>query len=129
MAMPFSQHYADYDGTLPRFRAAGVDVVSLTIQNMPGADLATATAYLARVRAEIARRADQLALCTSVAEIQAARVSGRLALLLNHQDGSPLGAMPEMVDLYHALGIRSAYWPTTARTSWATAAPSAPMRD
>lgn len=37
MAMPFSQHYADYDGTLPRFQAAGVDVISLTVQNMPAA--------------------------------------------------------------------------------------------
>lgn len=38
----------------------------------------------------------------------AARASGRLALLLNHQDGSPLGGMPEMVDVFHALGVRSA---------------------
>lgn len=108
MTMPFSEHYAEYDGTLPRFAAAGVDVISLTVQNMPGADIARAIAYLARVRAEIARRADRLALCTTVAEITAAHAAGRLALILNHQDGSPLGGMPEMVGVYHRLGIRTA---------------------
>ena len=57
MTMPFARHYAEYDLTLPRFHAAGVDVVSLTVQNMPGADLRAATLHLGRVRAEIARRA------------------------------------------------------------------------
>lgn len=108
MAMPFAQHYAEYDTTLPRFHAAGVDVVSLTVQNMPGADLRTAALYLGRVRAEIGRRADRMALCGTVDEILAAKASGRLALLLNHQDGSPLGGMPEMVEVFHALGIRAA---------------------
>lgn len=42
-----------------------------------------------------------------MAEVHAAKALGRLALL-NHQDSSPLGGMPEMVDLYYALGIRSA---------------------
>ena len=108
MTMPFSQFYAEYDLTLPRFHAAGVDVISLTIQNMPGADLRTATLYIGRVRAEIARRADRMLLCGTVADILAAKASGRLALILNHQDGSPLGGMPEMVALFHALGIRAA---------------------
>lgn len=108
MTMPFAQHYAEYDRTLPRFHAAGVDVISLTIQNMPGADLRTATLYIAHVRAEIARRADRMALCTTMPEVLAAKAAGRLALLLNHQDGSPLGGMTEMVEVYHALGIRAA---------------------
>ena len=108
MTMPFSEVYGEFDLTLPRFVAAGVDVISLTVQNLPGADIARATMHLARVRAGIAARSDRMMLCTSVTEIRRAKATGKLALILNHQDGSPLGGMPEMVEVYHRLGIRVA---------------------
>jgi membrane dipeptidase len=108
MTMPFSEVYGEFDVALPRFAAAGVDVISLTVQNLPGPGIARAVPYLARVRAGIARRADRMALCATVAEVRAAKGAGKLALLLNHQDGTPLGGMPEMVGVYHRLGIRVA---------------------
>ena len=107
MMLPFGAPWADYDTMLPRFHAAGIDIVSLTVQNQAGADLRTATTYLASIRAELARRSDQLAFCTDTRDILAAKASGRLAVILNHQDGTPLNGMPEMVEVYHALGIRT----------------------
>lgn len=106
MTLPWGAPWAKYDAVLPRFAGAGVGAITLTVQNLPGADLRTAVTYVAQVRAEIARRAGSMRLCTSVAEVRQARADGVLALVLQHQDGTPLGSMPEMVEVYHALGIR-----------------------
>lgn len=119
MTMPFSEIFGEFDVTLPRFAAAGADVISLTVQNMPGSEIGRAVPYLARVRARIAERADRLALCITVAEVHAAKAAGRLALLLNHQDGTPLGGMPEMVGIYHRLGIRVALLAYNAKNALA----------
>lgn len=106
MTLPWGAPWAHWDTVLPRFAGAGVGAITLTVQNLPGADLKTAVTYAATIRAGIARRADRMRLCTSVAEMRAAQADGVLALVLQHQDGTPLGSMPEMVEVYHALGIR-----------------------
>ncbi len=80
--------------------------LTLTVQNLPGADIRTAVSYVAKVRADIATRADRMRVCTSAAAIRQARADGVLALVLQHQDGTPLGGMVEMVEVYHALGVR-----------------------
>ena len=107
MATPWASPYAAYDDVLPRFASCGFGSMMLTVQNMPGASLQTAVTYAARVRAEIARRGDRLRLCQSVSEIRAAKAEGKLALVLQHQDGTPLGTMPEMVEVYRTLGVMS----------------------
>ena len=106
MTLPWGAPWAGYETVLPRFARAGIGVVTLTVQNLPGADLRTAIAYVAKVRADVARRADRMRICTSVAGIRQARADGVMALVLQHQDGTPLGGMAEMVEVYHALGIR-----------------------
>ena len=47
MTMPFGAPFAGYDTVLPRFAAAGVGAITLTVQNLPGADLKTAVTYVA----------------------------------------------------------------------------------
>jgi membrane dipeptidase len=106
MTLPWGAPWANYETVLPRFAGAGIGAITLTVQNLPGADLRTAVTYVAKVRAEVARRAGRMRICTTVAGIRQARADGVLALILQHQDGTPLGAMPEMVEAYHALGIR-----------------------
>lgn len=106
MTLPWGAPWAGWETVLPRFAGAGVGAITLTVQNLPGADLQTAVSYVAKVRASIARRADRMRLCTSAAEMRQARTDGVLALVLQHQDGTPLGSMVEMVEVYHALGIR-----------------------
>ena len=98
--------WANYDTVMARFTGAGVGAITLTVQNLPGADISTAVSYVAKVRADIARRADIMRVCTSAAAIRQARADGVLALVLQHQDGTPLGGMVEMVEVYHALGVR-----------------------
>ena len=106
MTLPWGAPWANYGTVLPRFAGAGVGAITLTVQNLPGADLKTAITYVAKVRADVVKRADRMRICTSAADIRRARADGVLALVLQHQDGTPLGSMPEMVEVYHALGIR-----------------------
>ena len=106
MTMPWGAPFADYETVLPRFAGAGIGAITLTVQNLPGAGIRTAISYLAKVRDEIASRAASMRLCTSAAAIRQARADGVLALVLQHQDGTPLGGMVEMVEIYHALGVR-----------------------
>ncbi len=106
MTMPWGAPWANYDSIIPRFVGAGVGAITLTVQNLPGADLRTAVTYVAKVRADIARRADYMRLCTSAADIRRARSDGVLALIFQHQDGTPLGSMVEMVEVFHTLGVR-----------------------
>ena len=102
--LPWGPGYAD-DGTLPRFHAAGVDLISLTVMG-PEAGLEGAMRQIARVRAHVAARADHLALCGSADEIEAARGSGRLGLVLNLQETAMLEGRLEMIQLYYDLGVR-----------------------
>ena len=106
MTLPWGAPWASYETVLARFASAGMGAITLTVQNLPGADIRTAVSYVAKVRADIAKRADRMRVCTSAAAIRQARTEGVLALVLQHQDGTPLGGMVEMVEVYHTLGVR-----------------------
>ena len=106
MTLPWGAPWANYDTVMARFGGAGMGAITLTVQNLPGADITTAVSYVAKVRADIATRAATMRVCTTAAAIRQARADGVLALVLQHQDGTPLGGMVEMVEVYHALGVR-----------------------
>ena len=42
-------------------------VITITVQNLPGADIRTAVSYVAKVRADVARRAARMRVCTRFA--------------------------------------------------------------
>lgn len=105
MTLPWEPGLPDWDATLPRYRAAGVDFVSLTVNDHAGT-LAGTMLHLADVRAQIRRRADHLVLAETVDDILAARRDGKLALGFHFQETDPLEGSLELVQVYYDLGVR-----------------------
>lgn len=92
--------------TLPRFHAAGVDHVSLTV----GVDLLGPESVLkemAPVLAMCAREPDKYVLAPDVDAIIAAKNAGKLALTFNLQGTNGVGGNIGMVEVFYRLGVRS----------------------
>jgi membrane dipeptidase len=93
-------------------RAAALDrrhavggFVSLTMSGDPSGP-AEALATIARTRARLAADPARFALATSAVAIREAHAAGRLAVGLNFQGASPVGADLDLVDAFAALGVR-----------------------
>ena len=67
---------------------------------------------------QIAQHGD-LVLATTVAEIRAAKESGKVALVLTFEGCEPLGTDPRFLDLYHRLGLRAVSLTHTRRNLYA----------
>lgn len=92
--------------TLPRFRAAGFDHISLTV----GVDLLGPEIVLKEmgaVYAMCAREPDKYVLASDVAAIDAAKKAGKLALTFNLQGTNGVGGNIELVEIFYRLGVRS----------------------
>ena len=105
MTLLWVEGYADEDITLPRFRAAGVDLISLTVNDFPGSVGGTVR-QIAKVKATVAARAEDLVLITSADDVRRAKAAGKLALTLNLQETNPLERSLEMVQVFYDLGVR-----------------------
>ncbi len=105
MTLPWVEGYADEDVTLPRFRAAGIDAVSLTVNDFPGSIDGTVR-HIAKVRAHVSARSDQMVLIHGADDIVAAKRERKLALTLNLQETNPLERSLEMIQVYYDLGVR-----------------------
>ena len=105
MTLPWVEGYADADVTLPRFRAAGIDAISLTVNDFPGS-IGGTVRQIAKVKAHVAARSDQMTMIRTAEDIVAAKREGRLALTLNLQETNPLERSLEMVQAYYDLGVR-----------------------
>ncbi|MDP6785555.1 MAG: membrane dipeptidase [Rhodospirillales bacterium] len=106
MTLPWGTPCAEPDVTLPRFQAASVDLISLTVQDGQETGVAEAVRHMARVTRDIAERADRMVLCRTADDILAAKAAGKLALIFNHQETNPLEGRVEMVQAYYDLGVR-----------------------
>ena len=104
MLLPWMAGWGD-DETLLRFKDAGVDFISLTVNDFPGS-IAGSLHRLSEVRANIRERSDQMAQVYSVADIRAAKKAGKLALAFHFQETNPLEGDIEMVQTYYDLGVR-----------------------
>ena len=102
MTLPWESDAVD-ETTLPRFKAAGVDVISLTV-NMPTFD--ATIRHIAAVLADIRAHEDTMVLIRGVDDVIEARNAGKLALTLNLQETNPLDGDVAMVELYYDLGVR-----------------------
>jgi membrane dipeptidase len=102
MTLPWEPEAID-DTTLPRFKAAGVDLVSLTV-NMPTLD--GTMRHIAAVQAHLRSHADTMVLIGSVDDVQEAKKAGKLAITFNLQETNPLDGDPGMIDVYYQLGVR-----------------------
>ena len=105
MTLPFGQDCADFDKLLPRYKAAGVDFVSLTV-NQFSHPLADTLLHMAELRTEIRSRANQYVFVKSVDEILEAKKDGRLALGFHFQETNPLEGSLHMVETFYDLGVR-----------------------
>jgi len=92
------------DADLPNAHRHGCDVFAVTaLRPHEGVDDAL-SAIMDWHR--IVREHDGLVLARTVADIRAAKASGRASLLLASQDGEFIGDRPERVEAFHALGLR-----------------------
>lgn len=103
--------------TLARYRAAGVDVVSLNIgYGEMGWDEHVALADA--ITAWLVARPGEYRLVRSLADIAAAREAGQLAVVFDVEGAAPLEGKLERVEVLHRLGVR---WMLLAynRRNWA----------
>ena len=94
---------------LPDMRAGDIGVVGVAIyiedDYLPEMALRVALAQIARLQVEVERTPD-FAICRSYAEIVAARQAGQIALLITMEGVEPLGGDPDMLRIFHQLGVR-----------------------
>jgi membrane dipeptidase len=95
------RHLGDH---LPALRAGGVDAVLATVASLEGCRYAVGE--LAAWHAIVQSGRFPVRLATTVAEIRAAKTAGDVAVILHFQGGNPLEAGVDLVDAYHALGVR-----------------------
>ena len=105
MTLPWVEGYEDEDVTLPRFKDAGVDFASLTVNDFPGSLGGTAR-QIAAVTRHIQERAETMVLVKSVDEIRQAKKDGRFAFAFNLQETNPLEGEVNFVQTYYDLGVR-----------------------
>ena len=89
---------------LPDLRDGGVDAILTTVASLE--DCHYAVSALADWHALANGNTLPFRLCTTVAEFRAAKQDGVLAVGLHFQGGNPLEQDVDLVDAYHALGVR-----------------------
>jgi len=90
---------------LDEYRAAGVNYVSVNV-GMDMNPLSQVLPVIAAFRERIAAHPDRYLLASSVADIEQAAASGRLAIGFDLEGALPLLGRPAMVALYRDLGVR-----------------------
>jgi membrane dipeptidase len=103
--MPLRPGDATFLPQLERLRQAGVSVVSLNI-SFDVADPHEAFPLLATFRHWINAHAEHYLLVDTVADIEAAKASGRLAVMFDIEGGNAVAAHPGLVEIFYRLGVR-----------------------
>ncbi len=106
LTLPWGPGYDNQDQVLSRFRASGIDFVSLTV-GLDRMSLEQTIRHIAAERARFAKLAgDGYVLVDTVDDILRAKREGKLAVGFHFQGSNPLAGDPKMVALYYRLGIR-----------------------
>ncbi len=103
--VPWLREYWD-ETLLRRLHRAGVDCVSLTVQDFPASHAGCLQAIAEFRQVFAAALDDWLCWADSPARIRQAREQGRLAVVINVQDTVPLGQDLERVEAFYAAGVR-----------------------
>src|SRR3954465_6603902 len=101
MTVPYGMQHATDGVTLPRFMKAGVGVVSLTIGGDKTFGTAAALSNIARVYEGCAKNPQQYRLIRTIADVDAARRAGQLAITLNFQGTNVLANDPGMIEVFY----------------------------
>jgi membrane dipeptidase len=95
---------------LPELQAGNVGVVGVAIyiedRYVPDAGLRVALDQIARLYAET-QACQQFAICKRFSEIQRARVTNKIALLITMEGAEPLGTDLNLLPIFYELGVRS----------------------
>ncbi len=94
---------------LQRYAAQGVDYVSINV-GMDMNPVEQVMAVIAGFRARLGAEPERYALVDTVAEIEAARAAGVLAIGFDLEGALPLLERPEMVALYRTLGVQQIHF-------------------
>lgn len=103
--MPLRPGDESYLDQLERVRRSGINVVSLNV-SMDVVDPAEAFPMLATFRRWIQRHPERYLLASSVADIEAAKVSHRLAIFFDIEGGNAVAANLGLVEVFYRLGVR-----------------------
>lgn len=103
--MPLRPGDVSFLPQLERVRNAGVDVVSLNVSFdlVPPDD---AFKVLATFRHWIGRHPESYVLADSVADVESAKASGKLAVFFDIEGGNAVAAHPGLVEIFYRLGVR-----------------------
>ncbi len=90
---------------LRRYRAAGVDVVTLNV-GFGEMGIESHVRTLASLRAWLIARPDEYVIASRVDDIERARATGRLAVGFDIEGANAIDDQPSLIGLYYALGVR-----------------------
>lgn len=101
-------HFSEF--WLPELRAGGVDVQVLPIcleeQFQSEGGLRRTLLLVERIHLLAEEHADDVAVCLTAAEVDAAVGSGRIALVIALEGAHGIGQDPELIDTMHRVGVR-----------------------
>jgi len=103
--MPLRPGDASFLPQLERVRNSGIDVVSLNI-SFDVVDPHDAFPVLATFRHWIREHGEHYVLADTVADIEAAKAAGRLAVVFDIEGGNAVAAHPGLVEIFYRLGVR-----------------------
>lgn len=124
------KHHTD----LPRLREGGVSAVFFAVfvdHKFVTNNAATrrALAVIDATHREIERHPNDLVLCTTAAEIRAAKQSGRIAALLGAENGAAIEDSLATLRAFHRLGVRYLTLTHMQATTWADASTAPPQHN
>lgn len=105
LTLPWGPANENKDPTLPRFAAAGFGFLSLTV-GMDWTPLHETMHHIAAERARFQRESDRYVLAFTVGDIRRAKREGKMAVGFSFQGTNPLDRDANMVEVFHALGVR-----------------------
>jgi membrane dipeptidase len=103
--MPLRPGHTGFLPQLERVRRAGIDVVSLNI-SFDVVDPRDAFPMLATFRQWIRENGEHYMLADTVADIEAAKARGKLAVVFDIEGGNAVAAHPGLVEVFYRLGVR-----------------------
>lgn len=122
----FAARHSDGSVDIPRMREGGLDAIFFsiwipgTVTGQPAVD--RAMAQIEAVRRTVAANPKDLALCTTAAEIRAAKGSGKICSLMGVEGGHMMNNSLETLDKFYSLGVRYMTLTHTVNTDWADSA-------
>ncbi len=105
MVLPYEPELGNDTGLMRRWHEAGFEFISMH----PAGDrhgIAEATLRLAAARKAIEGEPERFAFAESIADVEAARAAGKLAVGLHLEGTQPLERNIEMVEVYYRMGVR-----------------------